>query len=409
MDRQDCRSHNVADSMALPLKYHWRNLFVRKTTTVLTILVIAAVIGVYTWVTGFNSALKSSLAMASDDRKILVLKRGSTSETNSAIAVDDYSKLNQLTELARDPKSNEPLLSPEMMTQLSRPRIRDEGKTWGNIALRGVTDAAFRVHTNVKLVSGRQFSNREQELIVGATAAKQFSGLDVGDKLQLGYSGNREYTVVGTFSASGSPMESEIWGYLPSLLNSYNRTMYSSAALRIKDDADPEKVLSEIEGPAIQMSAWTEPAYWKKQTENIETYLVWTWRLAAAMALAAIFSIANTMFSMVAGRTREVAMLRTIGFTPAAILIGFVIEAIFLSFLGGVVGCLGCMAWLSEMGHTKDMFGATSFTSLAFDIHLTAWTVGSALAAVVIVGIIGAFIPAFRASHVAVISALREP
>ncbi|MBI1825307.1 MAG: ABC transporter permease [Planctomycetes bacterium] len=395
--------------MALPLKYHWRNLFVRKATTVLTILVIAAVIGVFTWVTGFNSALKSSLAVASDDRKILVLKRGSTSETNSAIPVDEYAKLNQLTEMARDPNSNEPLLSPEMMTQLSRPRIRDEGKTWGNIAMRGVTDAAFKVHSNVKLISGRQFSTGAQELIVGATTARQFSGLNIGDELQLGYSGNREYTIVGTFSASGGPMESEVWGYLPSLLNSYNRTMYSSAALRIKDGVDPERVLKEIEGPAIQMSAWTEPAYWKAQTENIGKYLVVTSILVTAMALAAIFSIANTMFSMVAGRTREVAMLRTIGFSQTAILAGFVIEAVFLSVIGGILGCIGCMAWLAEMGNTKDMFGASSFTSLAFDIHLTAWTVGTALAAVVIVGVVGALVPAMRASRVAVISALREP
>jgi len=395
--------------MALPLSYHWRNLFVRKTTTLLTVLVIAAVVGVFTWMLGFAAALDGSLSQAQDETKLLVIKRGSTAETNSAIPVDEYNNLNQLRDVARDLKSDDPLISPEMMVQISRPRVRDGGKTWGNIALRGVTETAFKVHPKVRLTEGLIFTTGAQEVIVGLSAAKQFAGLSIGDTLNLGYGSNRSYTVVGYFTADGGPAESEVWGYLPSLMNAYNRTMYSSVALRLTEGADARANIRQIEGPKIQLTAQTEAEYWKSQSSSINTYLLITKVLVAAMCLAAVFSIANTMFSMVAGRTREIAMLRTIGFSKMQILFGFVIESVCLSLLGGAVGCLACVGWLQLVGNTKDMFGATTFTTLAFEIRLTPMTVAWALVSVVVVGVIGAWVPALRASRVGVVAALREP
>jgi len=393
--------------LALPLVYHWRNLFVRKTTTLLTVLVLAAVVGVFTWMLGFSDSLTRSLSTASDPMKIIMLKRGATSESNSAIPVDEYAKLNQLTEIARDPKSGQPLLSPEMMVQVSLPRVRDGGKTWGNVALRGVTEAAFAVHRNVK-PTGRMFSLGSREVLVGLAAAKQFAGLKEGQTIELGYSADRAYTIVGYFSADGGPMESEIWGYLPSLLNAYNRSMYSSASLRLMDGADPEKVIEKIKGPAIQLEAQTESQYWQQQSRNVTNYLLITRLLVGVMSLAAVFSIANTMFAMVAGRTREIAMLRTMGYSGRHILTGFVLEAVLLSLMGGSIGCLACLGWLWFVGNTKDMFGASTFTTLAFEIHLTPDTILWALASVTAVGVVGALIPAIRAADTEVIRAIRE-
>jgi putative ABC transport system permease protein len=204
-------------------------------------------------------------------------------------------------------------------------------------------------------------------------------------------------------------MESEIWGYLPSLMNAYNRTMYSSASLLLMDGTDPEKLIEKIKGPAIQLEAQTEGQYWRQQSRNVNTYLLIMRLLVAVMSIAAVFSIANTMFAMVAGRTPEIAMLRTMGYSGRHILTGFVLEAVLLSLTGGVIGCLACLGWLWVVGNTKDMFGATTFTTLAFEIHLTPDTIILALASVTGVGVAGALIPAIRAAGVEVIGALREP
>src|ERR1043166_4611152 len=105
--------------MALPLSYNWKNLFVRKTTTVLTILVIAAVVAILDWMLSFGAALASSLSFANDAHKIIVLKQASTSETNSAIPPDEFNKLAQLDrELALDQTTHQQLKSPEMIVQV---------------------------------------------------------------------------------------------------------------------------------------------------------------------------------------------------------------------------------------------------------------------------------------------------
>ena len=393
--------------MGLPISYHWRNLLVRKTTTLLTLLVVAVVVGVFTWMMGFASSLTRSLAVASDETKLLILKRGATAESNSAIPIEDFNRLNQLSAIVRD-EDNNPLLSPEMMAQVSLPRERDGGATFANVAVRGVTAAAFKVHRNVKLL-GKGFTTGRREVIVGQAAAKQFAGLNVGDTIGLGYGSDRGYKVVGHFSAGGGPMESEIWGYLPSLMNAYNRKTYSCASLRLSDDADSAAAIERIRGPAIQLEAKTERQYWQAQSAGIRRYLTVAYALVAIMSVAAIFSIANTMFSTVAGRTREVAMLRTIGYSQWRILTGFVFESILLTTVGGIVGCLACVAWLSLVGNTKDMFGATNFTTLAFEIRVTPAIVLWSLLSVVAVGVIGSLIPALRAARVPVVSALRAP
>jgi putative ABC transport system permease protein len=393
--------------MALPLSYHWRNLLVRKTTTGLTVLVIAAVVGTLSWLLGFGAALRDSLTNASDPHKIVVLRRGSKSETESAIPIEDFNKLSQVADAARDPNTGEALVSPETVVQVALPRLRDAGKTSANVAVRGVTDKAFQVHRGVTLL-GPCFSTGGQEVIVGVKAAQQFAGLRAGDTVYLGSGNDRGYKVVGFFTANGGPFESEIWGYLPSLLSAYNRRMYSAAYVRLRDDADPRHALEQIEGPAIQLTALTEPAYWDSQASRIRVYMGIVGGLVVVMALAAVFSIANTMFSAVAGRVREIAMLRTIGFARGQILLGFVIEAVLLALLGGALGCAACSGWLALVGRTKDMYGSTSFTTLAFDIRLTPTIVFVALVVVAVVGAVGALFPAWRASRVQVVTALRE-
>lgn len=393
--------------MAL-LSYHWRSLFVRKTSTVLTILVVAAVVAVLTWMSAFSAAMQSSLAVAGDVRKLIVLREGATAESNSAIPVDDFNKLAQVNGVARFSGTGEALLSPELMVQVALPRIRDGGKTTANVAVRGVTEKAFEIHKKVRLLD-RTFSKGEPEVIVGLSAAKQFAGLNIGDTLRLGYGGDRDYKVVGHFSAEGGPLESEIWAYLPSLMNSYGRTMYSSAYLTLAEGIDAKSVVEQIRGPAIQLAAATEAQYWQDQSGVLNMYQKIALIFVVAMCMAAVFAIANTFFAFVAGRTREIAMLRTIGFPKTKIMIGFLTEAVMLSLVGGLVGVGACMAWLRIAGNTKDMFGGNTFTTLAFEIRLSGQSVLWSLLSVLGVGLLGACWPAGRAARIQVISALREP
>lgn len=394
--------------MALPLNYHWGSLVVRKTTTLLTMLVIGAVVGTFSWLLGFVVQLDKSLAVSSDPRTVIVLQRGAISETNSGIDPEHYNNLVQVNDVELDPATQSRLISPELMWQTQLPRVRDNGVTRANVALRGVTDAALKVHQRVHIVAGRMFGTGAPEVVVGVGAARQFKGLQIGDRLRLGFGENRDFEVVGWFSADGGPLESEIWTYLPAMQSAYSRVGYSSAALRIKAGTDPAAIVKAIDSPAVQLGAQLEGDYWREQSKNIRIYQTICYILVVVMSLAAIFSIANTMFAAVDGRKREIAMLRTIGFTGGHIWRGFVFEAVILSLLGGAIGLGLCQLYLALVGNTKDMFGANTFTSLAFEIHLTPTIIAIALTCAAVVGALGAFVPAWRAGRTQVITALRE-
>ena len=393
--------------MALPLAYHWRHLFARKTTTLITVVVVAAVIATFSWMLSFTLALDASLSVAGDREKLVVLRPGSDSESQSALAIPDFNKLSQLADVARNEDTHEVLISPETMVQVGLPRKNDDGRSAANVAVRGVLDVAFQVHRKVRIVEGRKFATGAREVIVGLSAARQYAGLEIGQSIDLGFGGNRNYAIVGYFSADGGPLESEIWGYLPSLLDAYGRNAYSSANLRLSPGAKPQKVIGQIQGPAIQLAARTEADYWAAQTTRISKYLGVAYALVTFMFLAAVISVAITMFSAVAGRTREIGMLRTLGFSRTHILGGFVLESLLLCVIGAGLGCLACAVWLAVVGGTKDMFGASTFTTLAFNIRLTPFTVLGALAVVAVVGTIGAFFPAWRASRVEIVAVLR--
>jgi ABC-type lipoprotein release transport system permease subunit len=393
--------------MSLPLGYHWRNLFVRKSATLLTLGVVVAVVAVFSWMAGFYSALNDSLSLASDPRKLIVLKPGATAESNSAIAKADRDKLTQLTEIAVDPATGDALISPEMLVQVSLPRIRDNGATFANVAVRGVTEMALKVHPNVKL-DGAMFSTSAPQVIVGRALMKQFAGLAIGDMVPLGSGGNRAYEVVGTFSAGGATMQSEIWGYLPSLKDSYRREMDSSLSVRLTDGADTGAIIRKIGDAPFELAAQTETEYWDAQVAMVRVYLFILAFIIGIMAIAAVFSIANTMYAMVAGRTRELAMLRTIGFSGRQMLFGIVIESVMLTLPAALLGVGACWTWLRLVGNTKDMFGTTTFTTMAFEIHLSPIVALIAVGLVTGVALVGALAPAVRAARIDVLDALRE-
>lgn len=393
--------------MALPLKYHTRYLVVHRTTTVLTVLVVAVVVATFTWMSGFAFALSDSLSVAGDPQKMIVVRRGADSEFSSALMIEEFNRLRQLEEIAKDPAAGELLLSPEMLVQLQMPRRKDNGKTLANVAVRGMREIGTKVHRNVK-IEGHFPGAGQREIIVGAAAATQFIGLEVGKSIALGYGNDRAFTIVGTFTADGGPMESEVWGNLDTLMNAYNRNGYSSANLLIGPNVDSSELTKKLDGPQYQLAGYTEAAYWQKQAGNIRTYLYLSYVLVAFMFAAAVFAIANTMYATVAGRTREIAMLRTIGFRPHQIMVGFLLESVLLCLLGGILGCLLCQAWLSVGGAMKDMYGASTFSTLAFVIRLTPFTVLYALISVCVIGVLGAIFPASRAARVEVVSALRQ-
>jgi putative ABC transport system permease protein len=111
------------------------------------------------------------------------------------------------------------------------------------------------------------------------------------------------------------------------------------------------------------------------------------------------------MYSAVSERSREVATLRAIGFGSGAVVTSFVVEALFIAFLGGL---LGCLVVLPINGLTTGTMNWQTFSHLAFAFKITPALLGLGVAFALFMGLVGGVPPAIHAARLPVAAALRD-
>lgn len=388
--------------MALPLSYHWNNLFVRRTSTALTVLVVGIVVAVLVGLLSFGAGVRSSLVAKGSDRNLLVLRPGASAESTSIIRLEEAGRVVQTPGVARR-ADGQLLVSNEVCVQT--PLKRKGGEKMANVAVRGVDEISFDVHTEVRVIQGERFRSGTYDVLVGKAAADRYDGLNVGDELILGRSGNRHYRIVGIFESGGSALESELWAPRTSIADSYQRPILSSVAVRLEDAGLAKAAIEYVNGPAVQLLAKREAEYYRDLSTQTEQLVQLTMMLVAVMSVGAVFAVSNTMYAAVDRRRREIAMLRTIGFSRAAIITAFLLESVLLCLLASAAGLI---AMLPLHGRRQDFLSDSTWTVFAYELRLTPTVVGWAIGSAIIVGICGALAPAVRASRIQIIEALRK-
>ena len=122
------------------------------------------------------------------------------------------------------------------------------------------------------------------------------------------------------------------------------------------------------------------------------------------MAVGAIFGAVNTMYAAVGARTREIATLYVLGFSPFSVWLSFQIESVLLALFGGA---LGCLLALPINGITSSTTNWSSFSEVAFAFRVTPLSLAAGMIFSAIMGLIGGFLPALRAARRAIASSLR--
>lgn len=386
--------------MALPISYNVRNLRVRWQVTLLAIFGIALVVTVFVFLTAMANGFRIALRATGRTDNAILVQKGSQSELTSGIGREASSLMIVDSRIARG-TDGQPLASPEIVVVANQPRKTDGAEV--NVLIRGVTPRAFDVRGGIRIVRGKAFTPGIDEIIVGERVAERF-GLEVGKTVSLQ---KRNWSVVGVFASEGSGFESEIWGDLDTLAGPFRRQGgYQSIAVRLADPSTFEAFKKTFEDdPQVQVSIHQERKYYEDQAGGVVNALM---GLAAfvsvVMGIGAVFGAMNTMYAIVAARTREIGTLRALGFSRRSILFSFVLESVFLAFVGGV---LGCVLALPANGVTSATNGA-NFSELAFAFRITPVALGYGLFFAVVMGFLGGLLPATRASRLPITTALRE-
>jgi len=121
--------------------------------------------------------------------------------------------------------------------------------------------------------------------------------------------------------------------------------------------------------------------------------------ICGAVVFTTLLVCANTMAMSIRERTREVAVLRTLGFTRGSILKLLLTESIAISVIGGLVGI--------TLATVAIVFMARPGIGLPVSMHMTVATALVAMFVAFLVGIASGLIPSYRASNLGIVDALR--
>jgi putative ABC transport system permease protein len=239
-------------------------------------------------------------------------------------------------------------------------------------------------------------------LIVGVGAERRFQGLKIGDRPHFR---GREWTIVGRFESGGEAYESELWGDIGDVKAQFKRD-FSAVLIRCESETKVANLCKLIrEDKQYKLEAKPTIDYYREQNIGGQMIKSFGVVLAVVLGIGAVFGAANTMYAAVASRTREIATMRVLGFTRGAIWLSFVMESAFLGMLGGAIG--SAVGYLMFNNMATGTVNWVSFSELAFQFRVTPELMVAGTLLATLMGIVGGYFPAYRASRMMIARALR--
>lgn len=384
----------------IPFKYNVRNLRVRWKTTLMTVLGTALLVASSCILFGLVEGLEHSLKVSGDPLDLIVLRQGATAETTGGFESKKADELMTLGGILRD--ADGPVAAKELLNIAVAER---NSGTFNNLIIRGVEPASRKLRPDFKIVAGRDFEPGKGECIVPPSAARMYKGARIGGQLAFGE--KEKYRVVGVFTAGGSQAESEVWADLKDVERNTGREgSVSCAQLRASGPAEFDQLRKEIEdGAQFRLAAHPEARYFETQSDTSTFFKATGTLIAILLTFGAMFAAANTMFSAVKSRTREIGTMRALGFSRGDVLMSFLGESVLLSLLGGG---LGLLATIPMSLISIETMNTSTFASVNINFRFGPLVMAVALIMTLVMGLFGGMLPALRAVRMEVVSALRE-
>ena len=387
---------------AVPWSYPWRSLLVRWPAALFAALGIAMSVAVLTGVFALRGGFLSFHETTGREDVIVYLRPGATSEGESGFArrkVEAIKK--ERPEIARGP-GGAPLAAGETYLALFLPKADGTGQV--NVPIRGVEPASFQIQGDAfALQAGRLFEFGADEIIVGTPLLGRIANCNLGDTLVVNLT---PFKVVGTFEHQGA-YRSEIWGDVDRIAAALDRAVRQRVIAAMVPGADIEAIRAELaEDKQLPAKVDTEAGYFAGQTDVLGgVLLVLGALLTSILGVAGVLGAANTMIASVGARTREIGILRSLGYGPGGILGAFLIEAALIGLIGGLIGAL---LVLPLDGVQTGTMNWNTFTESAFAFRVDGPLLLKAIALAVGLGVLGGLLPAWRASRLRPVEALRR-
>ena len=388
--------------MSIPFAYTWRSLWARRLTTALTLGGIALVAFVFASVLMLARGLEETLIETGSEDNAVVLRKSANSELVSQIERDAANIIKTSPEVAVLPDGKR-FASTEtyVIINLSKKGSND----MGNISVRGISPEALQLRPQVRLLKGRWFQFGSQEIVLGKNIAQRFQNCDIGQEIRFG---DASWKIVGYMDGQGTAFDSEIWGDVEQMMPAFGRPIFSSMIFRLvsPEAFDAAKLRIEQDPRTSFAEVKRERDFYREQSKMMANFIrILGLVVTVIFSIGAMIGAMITMYAAVANRTVEIGTLRALGFNRVSVLSAFLIESILLSLIGGAIG-IGIASLMSFVTISTLNFG--TFSELAFGFTLAPAIVVTTLIFALLMGILGGFLPAVRASRLDILTALRS-
>jgi putative ABC transport system permease protein len=423
----------------VPIGYSLRNLRTRWLTTLMTGLAFTLVVSLLVVMMAFVNGMNKLNDNSGQPGNVIVFSDGATDELFSELAYSGTGDVERNPMVLRD-DAGKPLASYEVYRVVVQPiqtstadvaTIGNHGKRRPT-QVRGVEDPikAAQVHNMELFPDGAWFSEAGvQEIppdklagnkpgtqaiqaVLGQGMAQQLGNdrgkpsLEVGDVFDLG---PRKWIVTGIMQSAGSAFGSEVWGKQSIVGPLFGKTSFSTIVLRTAGPAEAQtlsKFLTDDYAEA-NLTAQPETAYYAKLSETNRQFTYAIGFVTVLMAIGGVFGVMNTMFAAIAQRTKDIGVLRIIGFARWQVLVVFFLESLVIALVGGAMGCgLGLLAngWTATSIVTS---GAGPGKTVILTLLVTADTLLTGMLMALGMGAVGGLIPALSAMRLRPLESMR--
>jgi ABC-type lipoprotein release transport system permease subunit len=239
------------------------------------------------------------------------------------------------------------------------------------------------------------------EVIVGKLVAAKLGCED--EDLQVGKTirfDGHEWNIAGRFAAGGAAFESEIWVPLADYQAALKRQDLSLVALALNESATPSDVeLFCKERYDLELQAIGETKYYATLQKHYQPVRMLGWLVVLLVAGAGVFAGLNTMYGSVMGRVRELATLQAVGYRRRTIVISLIQEAVLLSTTASLLAAVIAIFVINGT--------AVRFTMGAFALRVDSVAILVGCGTGLLLGVLGAIPPAWKAMQHSVVDGLR--
>jgi putative ABC transport system permease protein len=259
---------------------------------------------------------------------------------------------------------------------------------------------------NVDAEALKKFREDKTTVLVGTSIARR-RGWKTGEQINpLKEEGmDKTFTIAGIFYTGNEEQDNYVLADFQYIQDTQEKRGWCNLIyVKVKDYNELQALSNRIDNEPWTVKTRTQPekAFIGSMLGELSDLIQVSKLVILITLLVMLVGIANTISMSIRDRTRQIGVLRTLGYTKAKILSLILLESMIMSLIGSLIGVLAVFGIFHFFGI------ALQVLSYTFTINLNMTVIVLGISTAIVVGLIATLIPAYKASRLDIVNSLRN-